>query len=89
MPVFLPYPLAEQHLQSSNATSWKRPVIAAEDIARKSSSTTETNASASGGTGDCGGNVQAEVTGPLPSGWTEVKDPKTGGVYFWNQVGVQ
>ena len=23
---------------------------------------------------------------PLPVGWTEVKDPSTGRVYFWNEV---
>lgn len=32
------------------------------------------------------GTVDGDKQGPLPPGWTEVKDPKTGGSYFWNQV---
>lgn len=32
------------------------------------------------------GNADGEKPGPLPAGWTEVKDPTSGGVYFWNQV---
>lgn len=32
------------------------------------------------------GTVDGDKQGPLPSGWTEVKDPKMGGSYFWNQV---
>lgn len=25
-------------------------------------------------------------SGPLPEGWKEVKDPKTGATYYWNKV---
>eukprot|EP00903_Cladosiphon_okamuranus_P018223 g16762.t1 len=77
--------------KSSNATSWERPV-------KEAASTQPTNANpnplGARGTGKEGGGGAA--TGkheggegrkppPLPAGWKELKDPKTGGVYYWNQ----
>lgn len=32
------------------------------------------------------GKSEEKPSGPLPAGWTEVKDPNTGRVYFWSEV---
>lgn len=56
-----------------------KPASSDDKPAREDAKTKESDATP---TGTVDGNKQ----GPLPSGWTEVKDPKTGGSYFWNQV---
>ncbi|CAM9473589.1 unnamed protein product [Ectocarpus sp. 6 AP-2014] len=39
--------------------------------------------SAASSTGEGGGD---STPPPLPAGWKEIKDPKSGGVYFWNKA---
>lgn len=93
LPLFSP-PVrqTDTRAQASHATSWERPV-------KEGASGQPTNANphpcGAGGKGKDGGGGAAAgksegggggAPPPLPSGWKEVKDPKTGGVYYWNQV---
>lgn len=78
--------------QASNATSWERPVK--DGVSGQLANATGTPLGAGGKGKDGGGGAatgKSEGGGggappPLPVGWKEVKDPKTGGVYYWNQV---
>ena len=75
--------------QSANKTSWKRPEASPEELAKL-------QAAGKGGGGQGvkkeevhnaqKGKADGGKPSPLPPGWAEVKDPKSGGVYFWNQV---
>ncbi|CAM9288250.1 unnamed protein product [Laminaria digitata] len=75
--------------KSENKTSWKRPEASPEELSKL-----QTSGKAGGGHGvkkERGGDAQKGKTdggkpSPLPAGWTEVKDPKSGGVYFWNKA---
>lgn len=94
----LPLPLfshlvryADASAQASNATSWERPVKEGASVSGQLAGANP-NSTGTGGKGKDGGGSSA-TTGkpegggpPLPAGWTEVKDPKTGEVYYWNQV---
>lgn len=96
----LPLPLSSPLLsytkpmraQASNATSWERPVK--EDSSGQPTKASPSPLGAGGKSKHGGGGTtrgKAEGGGgaappPLPAGWTELKDPETGGVYFWNQV---
>ena len=92
LPVFFQHYPANpfvNRFQSANTTSWKRPEASLEELSKLQ---------AAGQAGE-GQGVKKEAGGdalkgkadggkpsPLPAGWTEVKDPKSGKVYFWNQV---
>ncbi|CAN0095204.1 unnamed protein product [Ascophyllum nodosum] len=53
-----------------NSTTWERPEVSAEELAKRAAGE--------------GAETQEKLP-PLPVGWTEVKDPSTGRVYFWNE----
>lgn len=78
--------------QSANTTSWKRPEASPEELS-KLQAAGKGRGGGQGvkkeeGEGDDAqkGKADAGKPSPLPAGWTEIKDPKSGGVYFWNQV---
>lgn len=63
--------------QALNTTSWERPEMSADELAKSTRSEGEQPGE---------GKSEEKSSAPLPAGWTEVEDPNTGRVYFWNEV---
>lgn len=75
--------------QSANTTSWKRPEASPEELANLQAAgkagEPQANRKEDGGDAQTG-KADGGQPSPLPAGWVEIKDPTSGGVYFWNQV---
>lgn len=63
--------------QTLNTTSWERPEMSADELTKSIRSEVEQSREE---------KSEEKSSTPLPADWTEVKDPNTGRVYFWNEV---